>query len=152
MKQRVLECQITEDNWRGFPIITLPVDEIWQSVPAVEKLRGMPFKDSLSKDILTNGMRFPIMVVHTSYKDLQEAKRRYRKKICDIPSDRFWGQEDKDKRIYSVWGGSQRLTFARENKYTHIVATVLPTIQESISLQKEMRRPFPELYGKGKRS
>ncbi len=152
MKQRVLECQITEDNWRGFPLITLPVDEIWQSVPSVKELRGMPFKDSLSKDILANGMRFPIMVVHTSYKDLLEAKRRYRKKICDIPSDQFWGDENKDKMIYSVWGGSQRLTFAREHDYTHIVCTILPSIQESISLQKEMRRPFPELYGKGKRS
>jgi hypothetical protein len=151
MKKKVLQSQETED-WRGYPLITLPVDEIWQSVPSVEKLRGMPFKDSLKKDILENGMRYPIMVVEVSYSDLLEAKRRYRKKICELPSDKFWGTDDpSDTKIWSVWGGSQRLTFAREEGFTHIHCTVIPTIAESISLQKHMRRGFPELYGKNKR-
>jgi len=151
MNKKILESQVV-DGWREYPLITLPVDEIWQSVPSVETLRGMPFKDSLKKDILENGMKFPIMVVHTSYKDLQEAKRRYRKKICELPSDKFWGTEDpNDTKIWSVWGGSQRLTFAREEGYTHIHCAIIPTIQESISLQKHMRRGFPELYGKAKR-
>ena len=150
--KRVLESQISVDEgWKGYPIITIPVEEIWQSVPSVETLRGMPFKDTLRKDILENGMRFPILVVHTSYADLKEAKRRYRKKICQIPSERFWGSEDPNNtKIWSVWGGSQRLTFAREEGYTHIHCTVIPTIEESIGLQKEMRKPFPGLYGKGK--
>ena len=153
MKDRILESQIpVEDGWKGYPIIVLPVDEIWQSVPSVETLRGMPFKDTLKQDILENGMRFPIMVVHTSYADLREAKRRYRKKILELPNDQFWGVENSiEKKIWSVWGGSQRLTFAREEGYTHIHCTVIPNIQESIGLQKEMRRPFPELYGKGKK-
>jgi|SRR6056300_1095228 hypothetical protein len=151
MKKRILQSQETED-WRGYPLITLPVDEIWQSVPSVEKLRGMPFKDPLKKDILENGMRYPIMVVEVSYSDLLEAKRRYRKKICELPSDKFWGTDNpNDTKIWSVWGGSQRLTFAREEGFTHIHCTVIPTIAESISLQKHMRREFPELYGKNKR-
>jgi len=152
MKKKILESQVIDD-WRGFPLITLLVDEIWQSVPSVEKLRNRPFKDPLKNDILENGMRFPIMVVHTSYKDLQDAKRRYRKKICELPSDRFWGSDDPNKtKIWSVWGGSQRLTFAREEGYTHIHCVIIPTIQESIPLQKHMRKAFPELYGKGKKA
>ena len=152
MKKKILESQVVGD-WRGYPLITLPVDEIWQSVPSVDQHRGRPFKKTLREDILANGMKLPIMVVHTSYEDLKEAKRRYRTRICELPSDRFWGEgAHPDKRIYSVWGGSQRLTFAREEGYTHIHCAIIPTIQESISLQKHMRRGFPELYGKGKRA
>ena len=151
MNKRILKSQVDGD-WRGYPLITLPVDDIWQSVPSVEELRGMPFKASLKKDILENGMKYPILVVHVSYKDLLEAKRRYRKKICELPSDKFWGSENpNDSKIWSVWGGSQRLTFAKEEGYSHIHCAVIPTIQESISLQKHMRRGFPELYGKGKK-
>jgi len=151
MKKRILESQAV-DKWQGLPLITLSVDEIWQSVPSVETLRGNPFKEPLRKDILENGMMFPILVVHVSYADLREAKRRHRKKICDLPSDKFWGTEDPNNtKIWSVWGGSQRLTFARDEGYTHIHCAVAPTIAESISLQKKMRAPFPDLYGKGKR-
>lgn len=151
MNKRILKSQVDGD-WRGYPLITLPVGDIWQSVPSVEELRGMPFKASLKKDILENGMKYPILVVHVSYKDLLEAKRRYRKKICELPSDKFWGSENpNDSKIWSVWGGSQRLTFAKEEGYSHIHCAVIPTIQESISLQKHMRRGFPELYGKGKK-
>lgn len=147
MKKKVLQSQETKD-WRGYPLVTLPVDEIWQSVPSVETLRGRPFKATLKKDILENGMRFPIMVVHTSYKDLQEAKKRYRKKILELPENESGSA---DTKIWSVWGGSQRLTLAREEGFTHIHCTVIPTIQESISLQKHMRGPYPELYHKVKR-
>ena len=151
MEKRVLESQETKD-WKGYPLITLPVDEIWQSVPSVETLRGRPFKDTLKKDILENGMRFPILVIEVSYQDLREAKRKYRKKICELPSEKFWGTKDPNNtKIWSVWGGSQRLTFAREEGYTHIHCAVIPNIQESISLQRKMRAPFPDLYGKGKR-
>ena len=152
MKKRVLESKVI-DNWKGYPLITLSVDEIWQSVPSVDTLRGRPFKGPLREDILENGMKFPILVVEVSYQDLREAKRRYRKKICALPSDKFWGTEDPNNtKIWSVWGGSQRLTFAKEEGYTHIHCAVIPTIQESISLQRKMRAPFPDLYGKGKRN
>lgn len=144
MKKKILESQVIDD-WRGFPLITLSVDEIWQSVPSVESLRGRPFKEPLKNDILKNGMRFPIMVVHTSYKDLQDAKQRYRKKILELPAIE---SDPSDTKIWSVWGGSQRLTFAREEGYTHIHCVVIPTIQESIPLQKHMRDPFPALYNK----
>lgn len=148
MKKRILESQVVDD-WRGYPLITLPVDEIWQSVPSVETLRGKPFKDPLKNDILENGMRFPIMVVHTSYKDLQAAKQKYRDKILDLPD--IESDPWRTEAIWSVWGGSQRLTFAREEGYTHIHCVVIPTIQESIPLQKHMRSPYPELYHKIKR-
>lgn len=147
MKKRVLESQIT-DNWRGYPLITLRVDEIWQSVPTVDVHRGKPFKRRLKEDILENGMKNPIMVVHTTHKDLKELKNRYGKKILELPENK---SDSAGTKIWSVWGGSQRLSFAREEGYTHIHCTIIPDVQQAINLQKEMRRDFPGLYGKRNR-
>lgn len=150
MTQKTLHSQI-QNEWRGYPIRALAVQDIWQSVPSVTHLRGMPFKDPLTKDILENGMRHPILVVSVSYRELIDAKRRFREKICEVPTHLFWSKDTipgEDFRIWSVWGGSQRLTFAREHGYTHIDCAVIPSIDVSISLQKHMRAPYPQLYGK----
>jgi hypothetical protein len=149
MNEKPLLCQYPEE-WNGYKVLLLPVDDIFQSVDSIEELRGLPFKQTLADDILKNGMRFPILVVHTSYDDLKEAKRIYRKKMRELPSDKFWVKDGNanDIRIWSVWGGSQRLTLAREHGFTHIHCAVIPSIEIARSLQKLMRKPYPALYGK----
>ena len=46
--KKVLMSQAV-DSWQGYPLITLPVEDIWQSVPSVDTLRGNPFKGPLKK-------------------------------------------------------------------------------------------------------
>lgn len=144
--EKKLKCQY-EIEWNGFEIITLPINDIWQSVPSVDTLVGKPFKKNLLDDIKNNGMHFPIMVVHTSYLDLIKAKERWKNKLCELP---FWHNTPNPEKnyIWSVWGGSQRLDVAKILEYTHIDCAILPSIDKAISLQKIMRKPFQEKYYK----
>ena len=147
MKKKILKCKF-EDHWNHFPIKVLAVDEIWQSVPSVDELPHRPgkqFKKKLIEDIRRDGMHFPIMVVHTTHEQLLAAKQKWGKKLNSLP---FWHNDrnPQSKKIWSVWGGSQRLDVAKILGFTHIDCTVIPTIGRAISLQKHMRKPFEKRY------
>jgi len=145
-KTKVLKCKF-RDDWEGYPIHELPIDDIWRSVPITISLGGKPFRKNLIHDLHRDGMYFPIMCVYTSHKDLKMAKEKWGEKICELP---FWHNElnSHKKFQWSVWGGSQRLEAARYLGYTHIDAAELPSIGKAISLQKVMRAPFEQRYYK----
>jgi hypothetical protein len=90
-------------------------------------------------------MHFPIMCVHTTHLELIELKKEYKERICELP---FWHNDHnpQSKKIWSVWGGSQRLNIAKYLGYTHIDAAVLPTVKKAISHQKDMRKPYQKRY------
>lgn len=145
--KKILKCDYSP-HWRHYPIIELPIDEIWQSVPTVEKLKATPdkqFRKTLINDIQNDGMHFPIMCVHTTHLELIELKKEFDKRICELP---FWHNDHnpQSKKIWSVWGGSQRLNVAKHLGYTHIDAAVLPTVKKAISHQKDMRKPYIKRY------
>lgn len=147
MKKKILKSKYEKD-WNGFPIKVLRIDEIWQSAPSVDELDflpGKPFKAKLIEDIRRNGMHFPIMVVHTTHEQLLAAKEKWEDKIRPLP---FWHNDrnPQSKKIWSVWGGSQRLDVAKILGFTHIDCTVIPSIGRAISLQKHMRKPFQKRY------
>ena len=147
MAKKTLKCNFKQ-HWNYFPIIELPIDDIWQSVPSVDELptlRGKPFKKNLINDIARNGMHFPIMVVKSSHKDLLEAKLKFANKINVLP---FWHNDrnPQSKYQWGVWGGSQRLDVAKQLGYTHIDSAVLPSIAKAIGLQATMRKPFEKKY------
>jgi|TARA_R110000772_G_scaffold228788_2_gene339441 hypothetical protein len=146
MENRVLKSEFPEE-WNGYDVIELGVNDIWASVPIAKEICGKPFYDKVKADIVRDGMRFPIMVVQTTYNKLEAAKEKWAKRINDLP---FWHNElGKNKKlIWSVWGGSNRLVIARDLGYTHIHCAVLPTIGKAISLQKHMRKPFDDQYYK----
>ena len=147
--EKILKCSFNKlGNCKGYDIIQLPVDDIWQSVPSVDVLPAVPnkpFKKTLIEDIATNGMNFPILVVKTSYKDLMELKQKYGASICELP---FWHNNlnPQSKYQWSVWGGSQRLDVAKKLNYTHIDCAILPSVAKAISHQREMRRPYNNKY------
>ena len=148
-KKTILKCQY-EKHWKHYPIVVLPVAEIWQSVKSVDVLpsvRRKPFKKNLIEDIKRDGMHFPIMVVHTTHQELLEVKKEYGDRINDLP---FWHNDHnpQSKKTWSVWGGSQRLDVARYLGYTHIECAVLPDIKKAISHQKDMRAPYEQRYYK----
>ena len=142
--KRVLKCKFKND-WNGYPIHEIPVDEIWRSVPKVETLMNKPFRQKLIHDIRRDGMYFPIMCVYTSHDDLINAKIKWGDKLEELP---FWTNElnPHKKFKWSVWGGSQRLEVARDLNYTHIDCAELPSIAKAITLQKVMRQPFEKRY------
>lgn len=144
MEKKTLTCSYPKE-WNGYEVIELPIKDIWRSVPIVSHVNGIPFRQRLAHDLQTQGMHFPIMVVHTTHLELERAKEKWGKKLSDLP---FWHNElNKQKKYqWSVWGGSQRLDVAKHLGYTHIHAAVLPNIAKAISLQKVMRAPFTKRY------
>lgn len=149
MAKKILKSKFKK-HWNHFDIIELNVNDIWQSVPAVDVLVGinnLPFKMNLINDIKRDGMYFPIMVVKTSHKTLLQAKEKFGNKINTLP---FWHNDrnPQSKYQWSVWGGSQRLDVAKKLGYTHIDCAILPSIARAISLQQHMRKPFENRYYK----
>jgi hypothetical protein len=146
MEKKILKCAYKE-HWKHYPIIELPVAEIWQSVPSVNVLPGVqkPFKQNLLRDINRDGMHFPIMVVNSSHKDLLEVKKAWGDKLNVLP---FWHNDlnPQSKYQWGVWGGSQRLDVAKHLGYTHIDCAAMPSITKAISHQKDMRKPFMQRY------
>jgi hypothetical protein len=146
MAKKILKCAYKE-HWKHYPIIELPIADIWQSVPSVNLLPGVqkPFKQNLLSDIKRDGMHFPIMVVKSSHKDLLEVKKKWGDKLSVLP---FWHNDlnPQSKYQWGVWGGSQRLDVANYLGYTHIACAELPSINKAISHQKDMRKPFKQRY------
>ena len=144
MEKKTLTCKYP-NGWEGYEVIELAINEIWRSVPIVDKLGGIPFRQRLAHDLQADGMHFPIMVVNTTHLELERAKEKWGKKLSELP---FWYNElSKHKKYqWSVWGGSQRVDIAKYLGYTHIHAAVLPNIAKAISLQKIMRKPFTKRY------
>lgn len=144
MEKKILKCTF-KDTWEGYSIRTLPIDEIWRSVPVVTHFGDKPFRQRLISDIHRDGMHFPIMCVYTSHAALIKAKEKWAHKLEELP---FWHNElnTHKKFQWSVWGGSQRLDIARHLGFTHIHAAELPSIAKAISLQKMMRKPFLKRY------
>tara|TARA_R110002167_G_scaffold9918_2_gene45722 strand:- start:42 stop:488 length:447 start_codon:yes stop_codon:yes gene_type:complete len=146
MPKKILKCAYKE-HWKHYPIIELPIAEIWQSVPSVSLIPGVqkPFKQNLIRDIKQCGMHFPVMVVNSSHEDLLEVKKKWGDKLGVLP---FWHNDlnPQSKYQWGVWGGSQRLDVAKYLGYTHIDCAEMPSISKAISHQKDMRKPFMKRY------
>ena len=149
MKKKTLKCKFVK-QWNYYPIKELPISEIWQSVPSVDILPTInkPFKKNLINDISRNGMYFPIMCVHTTRKTLIEAVEYFENKGSTMAGLPFWHNDINPhvKRLWSCWGGSQRIDVAKHLGFTHIDCAVLPSIAKAMSHQKEMRKPFKSKY------
>jgi hypothetical protein len=146
MAKKTLKCKF-KDHWNHYPIKELLIDDIWQSVPPVDILPTIdkPFKSNLINDIKRDGMHFPIMACYTTRVELIKAKEKWGDFLSGLP---FWHNDINPhvKKLWSCWGGSQRLDAAKQLGYTHIDAAVLPSISKAISHQKEMRKPFESRY------
>ena len=135
-----LECEYSE--WEGYKVISLPIDNIFQSVPTAEIVNGKPFYQTIKDDIQTNGLHFPIMVVSVRYWQLLERYSLHRDTMLPPPSG-FTNNE----LIHVVWGGSNRLAAARSLGYSHIDCVIMPNFDEAWSKQSLHRLPYKHLYG-----
>ena len=144
--KKILKCKYKK-HWKHYQIKELKVDDLWASVPSVSTAPGLSptFKKDLLEDISKNGLHFPLMVVHTSHKDLLDLKLVWGDKICNLP---FWHNDrnPQSKYQWSICGGSQRLDVAKYLKYTHIDCAILPSVKKAMSHQVDMRLPYSEKY------
>lgn len=149
--KKILECDkkwLNAGNLWNYPIITLSIAEIWKTVSRTDILAGKPFYKPLKESIEVNGMHFPIMVVHTSHKELLQAKDRWGDKLSELP---IWHNDinPQSKYHWSVWGGTQRLYVAEDLGYTHISCLHMDSIDRAIAHQKLMRKPYKDTLYNG---
>ena len=130
-----------------YKVIPLPVAHCWPSVKKAPIHRGVEFYEPIKKDIQKNGMRHPIMVVHSTWKELIEQKDYWGENMEPLP---FWQpylpDSHLDNKIYVVWGGSNRWHIGMELGYTHIDCALMPSFGIAYELQKVMRAPYPQFY------
>ena len=84
------------------------------------------------------------MVVTATRKQINEQKKIWGAKLCDLPFDIKETKKEKLGHIehYVAWGGSQRVRVAEELGYTHIDCAMMPSFQRAHKLQKVMRVPY----------
>jgi len=142
-KQGYIEMKGTK-----FEVKPLSVAHCWPSVKKAKIHRGVEFYEPIKKDIQKNGMRHPIMVVHSTWAQLIEQKEYWGDNMEPLP---FWTahlpKSHLNNMIYVVWGGSNRWYIANELKYTHIDCAIMPSYSVAYNLQKVMRAPYPQFYG-----
>lgn len=139
MKKKVLESEFHRERWNDLWVVTLPIDELWQSVPKAVTHKGKSFYPEIIKDIQKNGLRFPILVVDAPKSALIEQKQRFKTKMNELP---FWQSGDLDAHFKTVWGGSNRYSAAKELGYTHIDCVVLDNYESARSMQRLHRAPY----------
>lgn len=143
----ILKCKF-KDNWNKKPIVVMELDKLWASVPVAPLWNGRPFYNVVKEDIATNGMQFPILVVKSTYSNLVKQRQRHKKGMLDVPPN----QEPNDI-MYVVWGGSNRISIAKELGYTHIECVIYDgTYHEAFADQALQRTPYQKLYNRSLRS
>jgi len=142
MEETTLKCQYT-DTWNNRQIVQLPVDKLWASVPVAINYRGVPFYHNVKQDISANGLKFPLLVVECTFSQLKAQKEKYKKRILDLPT----GYKDTDT-VYVIWGGSNRLSIAKELQYTHVDCVLYPNgdFARAFADQALQRNPYNHLY------
>ena len=126
-----------------YPVVTHPVKDLWPSVPKAIKHAGIEFYEPLKKSIQKEGLHNPLITVECTRLELKGQKAKWGDAISDLP---FWLNEDLNKKILVIWGGSNRLHVAIELGYTHIDCVMIPTFDAARKLQKTHRSTHPQLY------
>lgn len=135
-----LKCK--HEVWNKRTVVSMPVAQLWASVPVAPLFNGKPFYEPVKHDIQTNGLNFPILVVKATFAELTKMKVKHKRHLLELPT----GYNPTDI-IYVVWGGSNRLAIARELNYTHVDCVIyehdFAAAWRDQSLQRD---PYKELY------
>ena len=142
----VLKSRYHGKSWNDKEVITLPIDELWASVPKADKHKGKAFYQPVLEDIKENGLHFPLLIVEATHKQLIAEKVRYKHKMVELPFNAK--NTDLDKKIYVVWGGSNRVRIAKELGYEYVDCVLYSdgSFDEARSHQKLHREPYKGKY------
>lgn len=136
---RSLKCKYTE--WNNKPVVSLPVNSLWASVPVAITFQHRPFYEPVKQDIIANGLHFPILVVEAPFSELQIQKRKHSRHMNELPT----GYQPHDV-IRVVWGGSNRLAIAKELQYEFVDCVLYRSFQDAWADQALQRNPYKQLY------
>ena len=131
-----------EHGRNKYQLRTLPIDKLWASVPIAKVHQGVVFYDTVKKDIAKNGMKFPLLVVTSTRRELLIQKHIWGTNIKELPFKQTEKWEDLNKLQYTVWGGSNRLIAVKELGYTHIDCAMMLGFEHARSHQKVQRKPY----------
>ena len=118
---KALLCKFSNGQWDGKDVVSLPIKELWASVPKADIYKGRAFYKSVMADIAENGLNFPLLVVDATREQVIAQKKKHGSKLVELP---FELDSDLSERQYVVWGGSNRVRIAEELGYTHIDCVV----------------------------
>ncbi|MBN2164497.1 MAG: tetratricopeptide repeat protein [Pontiellaceae bacterium] len=144
-KKKTLKSQFHGSSWISYPTVVLPIKELWASVPRADTHKGKPFYSRLAKDIAENGLHYPLLVVHATRRELIERKNICTDELCELPFDETKTGE-LNKRLYVIWGGSNRVRVAEELGFTHVDCVVIESFDKAYSLQRDHRKPYTQKY------
>ena len=138
-----LNSEFHGGRWNGLPVVQLACSDIWQSVPIAKVHKGRIFYDRILEDIQKNGLKFPLLVVHSTKREVQQQKKIYTNQLNDLP---FWHTDNLDEMMYTVWGGSNRLAIAKQLGYHTVDCVILTDFKKARSMQKLHRAPYQGKY------
>jgi bisphosphoglycerate-dependent phosphoglycerate mutase len=129
-----------------YEIKSLPIKDLWASVPIAKVHLGIEFFEPIKKDIAQNGMKFPILVVTATRRELLIQKHIWKEKIKELPFKQTNNWQDLNKRQYVVWGGSNRIEAVRQLGYTHIDCAMMLGFVHARAHQRVHRQPYLGKY------
>lgn len=122
---------------------TLPIKDLWASVPIAKVHNGVQFYDKLKADMSKNGLINPLLVVTSTRRELIIQKHIWKDRIKDLPfSERGQNWQELNKCVYTIWGGSNRVEVAKELGYTHIECAMMIGFKNARAHQQVHRGPW----------
>ena len=115
----------------SFPIRSLPIADLWQSVSVVPA-----FVEEIRESIADEGLFQPVIVVRLPREEVVEyfTKKRALRGVSGGGShvpDRPW--------LSVIWGGSNRVAAIAELGYTHVDCVLIPEFELASAVQKAQR-------------
>lgn len=136
---RILKSKFHNKEWNNKKVISLPLSQLWPSVPRADELKGKPFYSRIKADIEQNGLHFPLIVVQADYDKVLQQKKKFNKGMSQPPSKT-------DYNGYTVWGGSNRFRIAEECCYDAVDIVIYDSFEQARKDQKLHRQPFQKFY------
>ncbi len=142
---KVLKSKYHGSQWDKKDVLSLPINELWASVPKADQHKGRDFYKPVMEDIKENGLHFPLLIVDATREQVIKQKKKHKDKLVDLP---FELDSDLSKQQYVVWGGSNRVRIAKELGYTHIDCVVYANgdFATPHHKQKLHRKPYQAKY------
>jgi len=147
-KKKIMYSKCTKQGYwehakNKYKLEILPIKDLWASVPKAEVHNGVQFYKKLSADIKANGLVNPLLTVTSTYRELLIQKSIWKDRILPVPfKERGENWEDLNKRIYVIWGGSNRVEVAKDLGYTHIECAMMLGFKHARSHQQVHRQAW----------
>jgi|TARA_A100001015_G_scaffold170489_1_gene189535 hypothetical protein len=147
-KKKIMYSKCTKQGYwehakNKYKLEIIPIKDLWASVPKAEVHNGVQFYKKLSADIKANGLINPLLTVTSTYRELLIQKSIWKDRILPVPfKERGENWEDLNKRIYVIWGGSNRVEVAKDLGYTHIECAMMLGFKHARSHQQVHRQPW----------